>query len=61
MSRPISTRQPSVNEGVETLLRCLTKTEPKLQLAWMRIRFGDDYADKVAAIARAEWKKRGKK
>lgn len=56
----IGSRLPTHKEAVEIILMCIDRREARRQLEYMRQTQGDEFADSVAAKARAKWPK-GKK
>lgn len=54
----IPSRQPTINQAVEILMRIITRDERKAQLSWMRRHFGEDFAGQVEAKVKALWRKK---
>lgn len=52
------TRQPTIDEAVEILLRTLTKGFRRAQLAEWRHQYGDEFAGSVKAKVSAKWGKK---
>jgi hypothetical protein len=52
MSKKLETRDPSLDQAVEIVRRCITQDERKKQIAWMAIRFGAEFAKTVEERAK---------
>lgn len=51
-------RPATIDEAVESILRCILKETRRQQLAWFREKQGDRFADEVKRIVEAKFKKR---
>lgn len=51
-------RPATVEEAVESIMRCVLKQSRVEQLAWFRVKQGDEFANQVQALVTAKWKKR---
>jgi len=60
VSVAISTKQPTVEQAVEILLKLITRAEPARNIAFWREKFGDEFANQVRERAAAAWKTRKK-
>ena len=52
-------RPASIQEAVESILRCILKASRKQQLDWFRKEYGNEFADEVKILVEAQFK--GKK
>lgn len=50
-------RPPTIDEAVESIMRCVLKETRVQQLAWFKVHYGDEFADQVKRIVQAKWKK----
>jgi hypothetical protein len=48
----MKTRDPSLDQAVDIVRRCITQDEKKKQIAWMAIRFGEEFAKTVEERAK---------
>lgn len=53
-----SFRPATIDEAVESILRCITKAERIKQLAWFKEKHGDIFANEVKRLVEAKFKKR---
>lgn len=51
-------RPATIDEAVESILRCILKETRRQQLAWFREKQGDRFADEVKRLVEAKFKKR---
>ena len=51
-------RAATVEEAVESILRCILKTSRKQQLDWFRKEYGNKFADEVKILVEAKFKKK---
>ncbi len=51
-------RPATIDEAVESILRCMTRECRVMQLAWFRDKQGDIFADEVKRLVEAKFKKR---
>ena len=52
-------RPATVDEAVESILRCILKETRKQQLLWFKEKYGQQFADQVKLLVEKKWK--GKK
>ena len=52
-------RPASIQEAVESILRCILKASRKQQLDWFRKEYGNEFADEVKILVESKFK--GKK
>ena len=60
MASGINWRPATVDEAVESIMRCILRESRVQQLAWFRVQQGDVFADQVKKIVQQKWKKNGK-
>lgn len=53
-------RAASIQEAVESILRCILKQSRKQQLDWFRKEYGNEFADEVKILVEAQFKKKRK-
>ena len=53
-------RPPTVEEAVDSIMRCILKSSRVYELGWYRQEYGDEFADKVEAIVKQKWGKKKK-
>lgn len=58
MSSETKWRPATIDEAVESILRCMTKAERIRQLAWFKDKHGDIFANEVKRLVEAKFKKR---
>ena len=53
-------RPATVQEAVESILRCMTRQCRVTQLAWFRKEYGEAFAEEVKSLVEAKYKKKKK-
>lgn len=60
MASGIKWRPATVDEAVESIMRCILRESRVQQLAWFREHQGDMFSEQVKKIVQQKWKKNGK-
>ena len=51
-------RPPTVDEAVDSIMRCVLKSSRIYQLEWFKKQFGDKFGKDVENLVRQKWKKK---
>lgn len=49
-------RPSTVDEAVESVLRCMLLESRRYQIAWFRKMYGDQFASEVERLVKSKWK-----
>lgn len=49
-------RPPTIDEAVESVLRCMLLESRRYQIAWFRKMYGDQFASEVERLVKSKWK-----
>jgi len=49
-------RPATIDEAVESVLRCILLESRRSQLAWFRKEYGDQFANEVEQLVKRKWK-----
>ena len=51
-------RPPTVDEAVDSIMRCVLKSTRIYQLEWFKKHYGEQFGKEVEALVKQKWKKR---
>lgn len=51
-------RPATIDEAVDSILRCILKETRQQQLAWFKEKHGKEFADQVKLLIEKKWKKK---
>ena len=51
-------RAPTVQEAVDSIMRCVLIESRQEQLSYFQREYGDNFADQVKSLVKAKWKKK---